>query len=170
MTGTSTPRPSLGDTLRLTWVADHLAHVIEISEAGETSGTWTGQACPDHGLQIGSDVDNATLLRLSGQGELADLIWEVPEEFTAEHGNVGMAALQAHLSGRLAEGERLWVQIAALWSHAWSTNYRTLGLMQHAGLPRFSRARPQRWVVASFEHHTQPARLPAPSTTLSFWR
>jgi hypothetical protein len=51
--------------LRLTWVTDHLAHVIEHSQSGETSGTWTGLACPDHGLPIGSDVDNATLLRLA---------------------------------------------------------------------------------------------------------
>jgi hypothetical protein len=34
-------------------------------------GTRVGQACPDHGLEIAPDVDNATLQRLA-QGEIAD--------------------------------------------------------------------------------------------------
>ena len=52
--------------------------------------------------------------------------------------------------------------MAALWSHAWSTNYQVLELMQKAGLPRFSPAKPQRWVIASIEHHTSPHGLPQP--------
>ena|SRR5258708_5883937 len=99
MTGTGTEGLGLTGTLRLTWVTDHLAHVIEMSEAGsgETSGTRTGLAWPDHGLAIGTDVDTATLLRLAGQGEIADLIWEAPPEFTADHGQLCVAALQAHV-------------------------------------------------------------------------
>ena len=54
----------LSGVLRLTWVADDLAHVLEHSQTDETTGTWTGLACPDHGLAIGTDVDNATLQRL----------------------------------------------------------------------------------------------------------
>src|SRR5260370_26588531 len=103
MTGTGTGDAWLGGTLRLTWVTDHLAHVLEHSEADETSGTWTGLACPDHGLAIGSDVDNATLQRLAGQDEIADLVWETPAEITAEHGQLGIAALQAHLPARIAQ-------------------------------------------------------------------
>jgi hypothetical protein len=165
MTGTSTEGVGLTGTLRLTWVADHLAHVLEMSEigaVGETSGTWTGLACPDHGLQIGSDVDNPTLLHLAGHGEIAGLVWEAPPEFTADHGQFCVAALQAHESGRHEEGEHLWQQMAALWSHAWSTNYQVLELMQNAGLTRFSPVKPQRWVIASFEHHTSPHGLPHP--------
>jgi hypothetical protein len=60
MTGTGTEGLGLGGTLRLTWVTDHLAHVLEHVEVDEASGTWTGLACPDHDLQIGTDVDNAT--------------------------------------------------------------------------------------------------------------
>ena len=99
MTATGTDDAWLGGTLRLTWVTDHLAHVIDTCTAGdtsvawETSGTWTGLSCPDHGLPIGSDVDNATLLRLAGHGEIADLVWEAPPEFTAEHGQLGMVAI-----------------------------------------------------------------------------
>jgi hypothetical protein len=162
MTGTGTEGLGLGGTLRLTWVADHLAHVLEHVEVDEASGTWTGLACPDHGLQIGGDVDNATLLGLAGQDQIADLVWEAPAEFTAEHGQLGMAAIQAHLSGNLEEGERLWQQLAALWSKAWSANYEVLELMQKAGLTRFSPAKAQRWVIASFEHHTSPHGLPHP--------
>jgi hypothetical protein len=162
MASTGTEGLGLGGTLRLTWVADHLAHVLEHSEADETSGTWTGLACPDHGLQIGSDVCNETLVRLAGQDQLADLVWEAPAEFTADHGHLGMAVIQAHQSGSLDEGQRLWEQLAALWSHAWAANYQVLELMQEAGLTRFSPVKPQRWVIASFEHHTSPHGLPHP--------
>ena len=162
MARTGTEGPGLGGTLRLTRVPDRLEHVLEHSEADETSGTWTGLACARHGLQIGSDVDNATLIRLAGPGEIADLVWEAPAEFEAEHGRLGMAALQAQLAGRVEEGAQLWEQIAALWSQAWSANCQALELMQNAGLTRFSAAKPQRWVIASFEHHTSPHGLPHP--------
>jgi hypothetical protein len=81
MTGTGTGGLGIGGTLRLTWVTDHLAHVIDTCTAGdtstawETSGTWTGLAGPDHGLAIGSDVDNATFRLLAGRDQLADLVW-----------------------------------------------------------------------------------------------
>src|SRR5436190_13061690 len=78
MTGRGRQGASINGALRLTWVTDHLAHVIDTSTDGETSGIWTGLACPDHGLQIGSDVDNAILLSLAGHGLIADLIWEAP--------------------------------------------------------------------------------------------
>ena len=128
--------------MRLTWVTDHLGHVLEHSQGDETSGTWTGLACPGHGLAIGSDADNATLLRLAGQCHIADLIWEASAEFTAEHGQVAMAALQAHLSGSAGEGEQLWQQLAALWTRAWSYNCQVLELRLKSGLTRFSPAGP----------------------------
>jgi hypothetical protein len=162
MTGTSAEGLGLTGTLRLTWVNDHLAHILEHGQADEANGTWTGLACPDHGLAIGSDVDNATLLRLAGQDQLADLIWEPPPEFTADHGQLCVAALQAHESGRAEEGEQLWQQMVALWSHTWSTNYQVLEMMQKAGLTQFSPVKPQRWVIASFGHHTSPHGLPHP--------
>jgi hypothetical protein len=67
-----------------------------------------------------------------------------------------------HETGRADEGEQLWQQMAALWSRAWSTNYQVLELMQKSGLTRFSPVKPQRWVIASFEHHTSPHGLPHP--------
>jgi hypothetical protein len=160
--GTSTQGPGIGGTMRLTWVADHLAHILDDTQADEAIGTWTGLACPDHGLQIGGDIDNATLVRLAGQGEVADLVWEPPAELTAEHGELCVAAIQGYLSGRVEEGERLWEQVVAVWSHAWGANYKVLELMQNAGLTRFSPAKPQRWVIASFGHHTGPHGLSAP--------
>ena len=40
----------LTGVLRLTWNTDQLAHVLEHSQTDEPTGTWTGLACPDHGL------------------------------------------------------------------------------------------------------------------------
>ena len=85
----------LRGVMRLTWVEDHLAHVLDHCETDEPSGAWTGLACQDHGLALGGDVDNATLRRLSAHGEIADLIWEPRGELVAEHGQLLQAAIQA---------------------------------------------------------------------------
>jgi hypothetical protein len=152
----------LSGVLRLTWNADHLAHVLEHSQTDEPTGTWTGLACPDHGLALGADVDTATLQRLCAQGDVADLVWEAPADFTAEHGQLLMAAIQAYQAGQREPGERLWQEARAVWSQAWSANYEALKLMQAAGLTRFAPVKPQRWVIASFEHHCGPHGLPHP--------
>jgi hypothetical protein len=78
----------LTGVLRITWVRDNLAHVLDHSHTDETSGTWTRLACPGHGLALGTDVDNATLQHLAAGSEIADLIWEAPDELTAEHAQV----------------------------------------------------------------------------------
>jgi hypothetical protein len=152
---------TLSPVLRLTWVSHQLAHVLEHAELGEPSGTWTGLASPDHGLQPGTDVDDAALRQLA-QGDLADLIWEAPDDFTAEHASVGLAAIQAYQAGKLEEAERLWKQTQALRSTAWSANYEAMELLQASGLARFSPVKPQRWVIASFEHRCGPHGLPHP--------
>jgi hypothetical protein len=152
----------LDGVLRLTWLRDGLAHALEHSETDETSGTWTGLACPDHELAIGSDVDSAVLRRMASQGEIADLIWEAPEELTTHHRQVFEAAMQAYHVGNLARAERLWQEVQAVWSRAWTANCKALELIQNAGVTRFSPAKPQRWVVASFEHHCGPHGLPHP--------
>ena len=161
MTGTGTEATGLSGVLRLTWVTDQLAHVLEHSQTYEPAGTWTGLACPDHGLETGAETDNAILLRLI-RGETADLIWEAPADFSAEHGQLCRAAIMARQAGRDDEGERLWKQAQTLWSHAWSANHQTLQLMQNAGLTRFSPDKPQRWVMASFEHHCGPHGIELP--------
>ena len=53
-------------------------------------------------------------------------------------------------------------EVQAIWSVAWSANYAALKFLQDAGLSRFSPVKPQRWVVASFEHHRGPHGLPHP--------
>src|SRR5271156_5198296 len=113
MTDTSDLSATLSPVLRLTWVGDELAHVLDHRQLGEPSGTWSGLACPDHGLQPGTDVDDAALRQLA-QGDLADLTWEAPADFTAEHASVGLASIQACQAGELEEGERLWKQTQAL--------------------------------------------------------
>jgi len=155
MAGAEAEAPELGGVLRITWAADGLAHVLEHCQTDEPTGTWTGLACPGHGLDIGADVDNEELRRLA-HGEIADLIWEAPPEFTTEHGHLCLAAIQAYQAGDHETGERLWGQVQTLWSQAWSANHYALSLMQRSGLTRFLPEKPQRWVIASFEHHCGP--------------
>jgi hypothetical protein len=62
MAATGIPGAGLRGVLRLTWAQDRLAHVLEHCGTDEPPGTWTGLACPDHGLAIGADVDTAALL------------------------------------------------------------------------------------------------------------
>lgn len=162
MTGGRIEGAGLRGVMRMTWVSDHLAHVLDHCGTGEPSGAWTGLACPDHGLALGGDVDIAALRRLSARGELADLIWEPSEELAAEHGRLFQAAIRAHHAGKTETGERLWQQVQAIWSQAWAANYAALTLLQNAGLARFSPVKPQRWAVASFEHHRGPHGLPQP--------
>jgi len=119
MTGTRADRIELGGVMRLTWVTDHLAHVLEHSQSDEPTGTCTGLACPDHGLEIGTDVDNSTLLHLA-HGDLADFIWEAPADFTAEHGQLSLAAIRAYQDGEPEVGQQLWQQAEALWPRIFS--------------------------------------------------
>jgi hypothetical protein len=142
-----------GGVLRMTWMQDGLEHVLEHCETDEPPGTWTGLACPDHRLALGSDVDNATLARLCAQGRIADIIWEAPEDFTTEHHKAFEAALDAYHAGKSKTAELMWDELQTIWSRAWSANYAALQLLQDVGLARFSPVKPQRWVIASFEHH-----------------
>jgi hypothetical protein len=116
----------LRGVMRLTWVEDHLAHVLDHCETDEPSGAWTGLACQDHGLALGGDVDDATLRRLCAHGEIADLIWEPRGELAAEHGQLLRAAVQAAQDGKPQMGKQLWQQVQAIWSVAWSANYAAL--------------------------------------------
>ncbi len=162
MANSGSTAAALSGTMRMTWVQDHLTHVLEHCETDEPSGTWTGLAGPDHGLAVGADVDVATLQRLAAHGQLADLIWEAPEKLTADHGQWFRAALQADHAANAEQAKRLWQEVRAIWSQAWAANYAALELLQNAGLTRFAAVKPQRWVVASFEHHCGPHGLPGP--------
>jgi hypothetical protein len=162
MTAISIDGMGLTGVLRLTWVQDELAHVLDHSHSDETSGTWTGLACPGHGLGLGGDVDDAALRHLAAGSEIADLTWEAPDELAAEHAQVFQDAMRAHHVGESEHAGRLWEELQAIWSRAWSANYAVLEFMQGAGLSRFAPVKPQHWVVASFEHHTSPHGLPRP--------
>jgi hypothetical protein len=152
----------LTGVVRMNWVQDDLAHVLEHAHADETSGTWTGRACPEYGLALGSDVDDATLRRLAGEGAMADLTWEAPDDMAAEHGQVFQAAIAAYQAAEPEHAEELWEKVRAIWSRAWSANCAILEFLQDTGLSSFSPAKPQRWMSASFEHHTSIHGLPRP--------
>ena len=74
MTALAITGMGLTGVLRLTWAHDNLAHVLEHSQADETSGTWTGLACPGHGLPLGTDVDSTVLRKMAAGSEIADLV------------------------------------------------------------------------------------------------
>ena len=162
MTTTSITAPGLSGVLRMTWVHDDLAHVLEHADTDEPSGTWTGLACRDHDLPLGGDVDNATLRRLAADGKIADLVWEAPEDLAAEHSQAFQSAMQAYHTGHSELAEQHWQEFQAIWSRAWAANYAALELLQNAGITTFSPVKPQRWVIASFEHHCGPHGLPHP--------
>ncbi len=130
MTAIAITGMGLTGVLRLTWVQDDLAHVLDYSQADETSGTWTGRACPGHGLPLGADVDNAVLRRLAAGSEIADLTWEAPDELTAEHAQVFQAAMRAYYAGDSERAGQLWGNLQAIWSQAWSANYAVLEFLQ----------------------------------------
>ena len=107
-------------------------------------------------------MDDATLRHLAAGSAIADLIWEAPDELTAEHAEVFQATMRAHHAGNADLAEQLWEKLEAIWSQAWSANYAALEFMQGTGLTRFAPVKPQHWVVASFEHHTSPHGLSHP--------
>jgi hypothetical protein len=152
----------LSGILRLTRVTDSLEHVLEHAGTDEPAGTWTGHACPDHGLVIGSDVDTATLLQLCAAGQIADLIWEPPDQLADQHSRAFAAAMQAQQAGNLHLAEQHWDELIAIWSRAWTANCAALGLMQQSGIAAFAPAKSQRWVIASFEHHCSPHGAASP--------
>jgi len=118
MTSTAITAPGLSGILRMTWVQDDLAHVLERAETDEPPGTWTGLACPDHQLSLGGDVDNATLRHLAADSKLADLVWEAPDELAAEHCQAFQAAIQAYDAGASESAEQSWHELEAIWSRA----------------------------------------------------
>ncbi len=70
--------------------------------------------------------------------------------------------MQAYHAGHHETAEQHWHELQATWSRAWSANYTALELLQNAGITTFSPVKPQRWVIASFEHHCGPHGLPRP--------
>jgi hypothetical protein len=162
MTSAGAGEAPVGGILRLTRVTDSLAHVLEHAGTDEPAGTWTGHACPDHGLAIGSDVDTTVLLQLCAAGRVADLIWEPPDQIADQHRRTFAAAMQAHQAGDLRLAHQHWDDLMATWSQAWTANCAALDLLQHSGIAAFAPAKPQRWIIASFEHHCGPHGAPSP--------
>lgn len=162
MTTTRITAPGLSGVLRTTWLHDDLAHVLEHADTDEPSGTWTGLACPDHGLPLGGVVDNATLRRLAADDKIADLVWKAPKELSVEHAQAFQSAMQAYNTKHSELAEQHWQQLRTIWSRAWAANYAALELLQNAGITTFSPIKPQRWMIASFEHHCGPHGLLQP--------
>ena len=162
MTAIAITGTDLTGTVRITWVHDNLAHVEDHSHTGETPGTWTGLACPARGLPLGSDVDTTALRQLASGSQIADLIWEAPDQLAADHAEVFLAAMRAYNTGDSEHAGQLWANLRSIWSQAWSANYAVLEFLQGTGLTRFAPVKPQHWVAASFEHHTSPHGLPRP--------
>ena len=95
MTSTAITAPGLSGVLRMTWLHGDPARVLEHADVDVPSGTWTGLACRDHELALGGDVYNSALRRLATDGNIAQLVWEAPEDLAAEHAQVFQVAMQA---------------------------------------------------------------------------
>jgi hypothetical protein len=167
MTALAITGMGLTGVLRLTWVHDNLAHVQQHSQVDEPSGTWTGLACPGRGLPLGTDVDNAVLRDMAAGRELADLIWEAPDELAAGHAQAFNDAMHAHLAGEPERAGRLWENLQAIWSHAWSSNYAVLEFMQGTGLTRFAPVKPSSGSSPPSSTTPAPTAFPAPTSTTS---
>jgi hypothetical protein len=159
----------LSGVLRMTWMQDGLVHVLEHCEADEPSGTWTGLAGPDHGLAMGSDVDNATLSRMCAHGEIADLIWEAPEDLTGEHRQVFEAAMDAYHAGNSKAADLLWQDIRAIWSRAWSATTQPLNSCRTRASPgsRRSSRSAGSWPPSSTTAARTAYRTPTSTTSSS---
>jgi hypothetical protein len=162
MTAISIDGMGLTGVLRLTWVQDELAHVLDHSRSDETSGTWTGLACPGHGLALGGDVDDAALRHLAAGSEIADLTWEAPSELAAEHAQVFQDAMRAHHAGESEHAGRLWEELQAIWSRGLVGELRGTRVYAGHGPEPVRAGQAPALVVASFEHHTSPHGLPRP--------
>jgi hypothetical protein len=68
----------------------------------------------------------------------------------------------AYESGDVGDAEQHWNILQTIWSRAWTANCAALDLVQQAAITRFAPVKPQRWVIASFEHHCGPHGAPAP--------
>ena len=160
MTAIAITGMGLTGVLRITWVQDNLAHVLDHSQTDETSGTWTGLACPGHGLAAGrrrGQRDAAAPGRRERDRRPHLGSPRRPHRRTRQVFQAAVHARRRHRARRAALGEP-----PAIWSQAWSANYAVLEFMQGTGLTRFAPVKPQHWVVASFEHHTSPHGLPRP--------
>jgi hypothetical protein len=99
---------------------------------------------------------------LCAGGDIADLIWEAPDDLAAGHELAFFAAMRAYHAGDAQEATQHWDDLQQNWSRCWAANAAALEFMQHAGLARFAPDKPQRWVVASFGHHTGPHGIQHP--------
>lgn len=67
--------------------------------------------------------------------------------------------MRACRAGDALRADERWRGVQAVWSRAWAANCAALEFLQRSGLARFAPVRPQRWVVASYEHHSGPHGL-----------
>jgi hypothetical protein len=65
MTTTGITGLGLRGVVRMNWIQDDLAQMLEHAPSRETSGTWIGRACAEYGLTPGSDADGTTLQHLA---------------------------------------------------------------------------------------------------------
>jgi hypothetical protein len=130
MTATGISGAGPGGVLRMTRVQDRPARVLEHSDAGEPSGTWTGLACPNHGLPTGADVRR--LCASCRAFQLADLIWETPRNLAARL----FRQPSAPLTAAAPRPPAVLQQARTLWSQAWTATRAGLGLVRHAGVTR----------------------------------
>ena len=144
----------------MTSVQDQLTHILDYSDAGEPSGTWTGLACPNHGLPAGADVDAVPLRQLpglpTGRPDLGDTPQPrrpaVPTAIRAFDGGRAEAA-----SGLTAGPHSV---VSGMDGHP-----RRPGARPARGRDQVSWLEPQCWVMASSGRHFGPYGVRGPHVT-----
>ena len=100
--------------------------------------------------------------RRLAQGDLADLVWEAPDDFTAEHASSASPRSEPTKPVSSKKASDSGSKRRPCGPAPGQPTTRPSELLQAAGLTRFSPVKPQRWVIASFEHHCGPHGLPHP--------
>ena len=98
MTATGIPGAGPGGVLRMTWVQDRPARVLEHSDTDEPSGSWTGLACSDDGLTAGADVNTTTPASAAGLRPARRPGLGSPGGLAARHAQLFQATLRALLT------------------------------------------------------------------------
>jgi hypothetical protein len=166
MTATGISGAGPGGVLRMTRVQDRPARVLELSDAGEPSGSWTGLARSDDGLTAGADVNTTTPASAAGLRPAR----RPGLGRTRRPGRPARPAVPGHLSapfdrGRAEAAERFSQQARTLWSQAQAASCAALPNLQHTGLTRFCPVKPAALSRGLVRAPLRAVRRPEPSTS-----
>ena len=165
MTATGISGAGPGGVLRMTRVQDRPARVLELSDAGEPSGSWTGLARSDDGLTAGADVNTTTPASAAGLRPARRPGLGRPAAWPPGTPSCSRPPLRAFDRGRAEAAERFSQQARTLWSQAQAASCAALPNLQHTGLTRFCPVTPAALSRGLVRAPLRAVRRPEPSTS-----